>query len=183
MLMTVRFCFIMYRIPLLPQPSGSHTNQKPLDKPEPHQLPRHLGFLGPRLEEARIEVICFVLFTKGANAAEAPRNCSLICSSVNRSFRRLHDLHPNVCVEIQTISSLTGPGPLKGENRNARHIPPCLGPGSTTEVCPKLQTYPPRLSTLCKKKRLSLFKKDMSSISICPQLGAEAQSKAIWFQL
>jgi hypothetical protein len=28
----------MYRIPLLPQPSGSHTNQKPLDKPEPHQL-------------------------------------------------------------------------------------------------------------------------------------------------
>ena len=25
----------MYRIPLLPQPSGNDTNQKPLDKPEP----------------------------------------------------------------------------------------------------------------------------------------------------
>ena len=114
----------MYRIPLLPQPSGSDTNQKPLDKPEPHQLlamPRGvLGFFA-RLED-RIAVNSFVLRLRGANAAAAPRKFSLISASVNRSFRRPHDLHPNVCVEIQTISSLTGPGPRKGENRNARHI-------------------------------------------------------------
>lgn len=71
----------MYRIPLLPQPSGSHTNQKPLDKPEPHQLPMPrgglLGFF-ERLPEDRIAVISFVLRIKGANAAAAPRKFSLI---------------------------------------------------------------------------------------------------------
>jgi hypothetical protein len=75
-------------------------------------------------------VISFVLRIKGANAAAAPRKFSLIRTSVNRSFRRLHDLHPNVCVEIQTISSLTGPGPRKGENRNARHIPRVWDPAA-----------------------------------------------------
>ena len=115
----------MYRIPLLPQPRGSHTNQKPLDKLEPHQLPMPRGLflvLCARLPEDTIAVMSFVLRIKGANAAAAPRKFSLISASVNRSFRRPHDLHPNVCVEIQTISSLTGPGPRKGENRNARHI-------------------------------------------------------------
>ena len=70
----------MYRIPLLPQPSGNDTNQKPLDKPEPHHMamPRGgvLGFFA-RLED-RIVVISFVLRVKGANAVAAPRKCSLI---------------------------------------------------------------------------------------------------------
>ena len=72
----------MYRIPLLPQPSGNDTNQIPLDKPDPHQLlamPRGgvLGFF-ERLPEDRIAVISFVLRIKGANAAAAPRKFSLI---------------------------------------------------------------------------------------------------------
>ena len=71
----------MYRIPLLPQPSGSHTNQKPLDKLEPHQLPMPRGLflvLCARLPEDTIAVISFVLRIKGANAAAAPRKFSLI---------------------------------------------------------------------------------------------------------
>jgi hypothetical protein len=70
----------MYRIPLLPQPSGNDTNQKPLDKPEPHHMamPRGgvLGFFG-RLED-RIVVISFVLRVKGANVKEAAFKWSLI---------------------------------------------------------------------------------------------------------
>ena len=70
----------MYRIPLLPQPSGNDTNQKPLDKPEPHHMamPRGgvLGFFG-RLED-RIVVIFFVLSCKEANVKAAAFKWSLI---------------------------------------------------------------------------------------------------------
>ena len=70
----------MYRIPLLPQPSGNDTNQKPLDKPEPHHMAmprgRVLGFFG-RLED-RIEVISFVLRVKEANVSAAAFKGTLI---------------------------------------------------------------------------------------------------------